>query len=146
MAGWVNAEEQDILEYWFAGTALPNTPAAIILFTTNPTSDSAAGTEVTNANGYARKAFAKNSTNWGSSTGADPSTISNLVAVTFPQCTTATWGTVKGWGYTTSATYGAGSLLFWAALDSNKTVNPGDTPNFAVGALVAKLGDPGDTY
>ncbi len=144
MAGWVDAEEQDILEYWFAGTALPNTPSHIGLFTTNPDDAGAGGTEVsTTGTAYARQALAKNSTNWGSSTAGAPSTIQNLVAVTFSEAT-ASWGTVKGWGYFDAAS--AGNLLFWAALDTNKTVDSGDTAQFAAGALVAQLGDPGDTY
>lgn len=144
MAGWTSAEEQDVLEQWFAGTALPRTPTHIALFTTNPTSDvDATGAVEATGGAYARDPYAKNSTNWGSSTAADPSTISNLVAVTFVQAT-ASWGLIKGWGYYTAVT--AGTLLFWAALDTNKTVNNGDTAQFAIGALVGQLGDPGDTY
>jgi hypothetical protein len=144
MAGWTSAEEQDILEYWFAGTALPRTPSHIALFTTEPTADTGAGVvEVTIAGAYTRDPFAKNSTNWGGSTAADPSTISNQVAVTFAEAT-ASWGTIKGWGYYDAAT--VGNLLFFASLDTDKAVNNGDTAQFGVGDLVAKLGDPGDTY
>ena len=142
MSGWVSAEEQDILEYWFGGTALPNTPSHIGLYTTVPADDGTGGTEATGG-AYARQAYAKNTTNWGSSAAGNPSTIQNLVAVTFPEAT-ASWGTIKGWGYFTAAT--AGTLLFFASLDTNKAVNNGDTAKFATGALVAKLGDPGDTY
>lgn len=141
-AGFVDGEEQDILEDWFAGTARPNTPSHIGLFTTNPNDAGAGGTEVTGGS-YARQAFARNGTNWGSSTAGAPSTIQNLLAVTFPTAT-ANWGTVTGWGYFDAAS--AGNLLFWAALDTSKAVNNGDTAEFAAGALVAQLGDPGDTY
>jgi hypothetical protein len=143
MSGWTDSEEQDILEYWFAGTALTNTPSHIALFTTNPTDDAGTGLVQVTGGAYARQAYAKNSTNWGSSTAADPSTISNLVAVTFPEAT-ASWLTVKGWGYYTHVTTGA--LTFFAALDTNKAVNNGDTAQFGIGDLVAKLGDPGDSY
>ncbi len=142
MSGWVDGEEQDILEYWFAGTALPNTPSHIGLFTTNPADDATGSVEVSGG-AYARQAYAKNSTNWGSSVAGAPSTIQNLVAVTFPEAT-ASWGTVKGWGYFTAVS--AGTLLFFAALDTNKAVNTGDTAQFNAGDLVAKLGDPGDTF
>ena len=140
--GWVNAEEQDILEYWFAGTALPNTPSHIGLFTTNPADDGTGSVEVSGGS-YARQAYARNGTNWGSSTAGAPSTIENLVAVTFPTAT-ANWGTVTGWGYFTAVS--AGTLLFFAALDTSKAVNSGDTAEFAIGDLTAQLGDPSDTY
>jgi hypothetical protein len=142
MSGWVDGEEADILEYWFRGTALPNTPSHIALFTTVPADTGAGGVEATGG-AYARQAYAKNSTNWGAATGTAPTQIANLVAVTFPEAT-ASWGTIKGWGYYTAVT--AGTLLFFAALDTNKAVNSGDTAQFGVGDLVAKLGDPGDTY
>ena len=143
MSGWVDAEEQDLLEYWFANTALPvGPPTHIGLFTVTPIDAGTGGTEVTGG-AYARQAYAKNSTNWGSSTGGAPSTIQNEVAVTFPEAT-ANWGTVKSWGYFDAST--AGNLLFYADLDTNKAVDNGDTAKFAVAALVAKLGDPGDSY
>ena len=143
MSGWVDGEEQDLLEYWFAGTALPVGPITHIgLFTVAPVDAGTGGTEVTGG-AYARQAYAKNTTNWGGSTGGAPSTIGNLVAVTFPEAT-ANWGTVKAWGYFTAVS--AGTLLFFADLDTNKAVDSGDTAKFAIGALVAKLGDPGDSY
>jgi hypothetical protein len=142
MSGWVNAEEQDILEYWFAGTALPNTPTHIGLYTTAPADDATGGVEVSGG-AYARKAFAKNATNWGSSAAGAPSTIENLVAITFAEAT-ASWGTVKAWGYFTAST--AGSLLAFGAISPNKQIDSGDTAEFAAGGIVFKLGDPGDSY
>lgn len=141
-AGFVDGEEQDILEDWFAGTARPNAPSHIGLFTTSPNDAGAGGTEVSGGS-YARQALARNGTNWGSSTAGAPSTIQNLVVVTFPTAT-ANWGTIQSWGYFTAVS--AGTLLFWAALDTAKAVNNGDTAEFAAGALVGQLGDPGDTY
>ena len=146
MVGWTSPEEQDILEYWFAGTALPVGPITHIgLFTVTPADDATGGTEVTGG-AYARQAYAKNTTNWGSSSAGsagNPATIANEVAITFPEAT-ANWGTVKSWGYFTAST--AGTLLYFADLDTNKAVDNGDTAKFAVGALVGKLGDPGDSY
>jgi hypothetical protein len=142
MAGWTNGEEQDILELWFSGTALPNSATHIGLYTTNPDDAGAGGTEVSGGS-YARVAFARNGTNWGSSAAGAPSTIENLLAVTFTTAT-ASWGTVTGWGYFTAAS--GGSVLFWAALDTSKAVGSGDTAEFAAGGLVAQLGDPGDSF
>lgn len=146
MTGWTSPEEQDLLEYWFAGTALPVGPITHIgLWTVVPADDATGGTEVTGG-AYARQAYAKNTTNWGSSSAGsagNPATIQNLVAITFPEAT-ASWGTVKGWGYFDAAT--TGNLLYFANLDTNKAVDNGDTAKFAIAALVAKLGDPTDTY
>lgn len=140
--GWVNGEEQDILELWAAGTALPNTPSHVGLFTTTPADDGTGGTEVTGGS-YAREAYARNGTNWGSSTAGAPSTIQSLVAITFTTAS-ANWGTVASWGYFTAVT--AGTLLLFAVLDTSKAVNNGDTAELAAGAAVIQLGDPGDTY
>lgn len=140
--GWVDGEEQDILENWFSGTALPNTPTHIGLFTTTPSDDGTGGVEATGGS-YAREAFAKNGTNWGSSTAGAPSTIQSLVTLTFTQAT-ASWGTITSWGYFTAVS--AGTLLFFAALDTAKAIGNGDTAEFAAGGLVAQLGDPGDTF
>ena len=141
MSGWTNGEEQDILEYWFAGTALPNTPSHIALYTVTP-GETGGGTEATGG-AYARVAFAKNTTNWGSSSGADPSTIQNAQPITFTEAT-ASWGTVVAWGYLTGST--GGTLLAFGAISPTKKIDSGDTAEFAAGGLVFKLGDPGDSY
>lgn len=140
--GWVNGEEQDILENWAAGTALPNTPSHIGLFTTTPADDGTGGTEATGGS-YARQAYAKNGTNWGSSAAGAPSTIQSLVAITFPTAT-ANWGTINSWGYFTAVS--AGTLLLFASLGTAKAVNTDDTASIAIGDAVIQLGDPGDTY
>ena len=142
LAGWTDGEEQDILENWFAGTARPNTPSHIGLFTTNP-DDAGAGAVEVSGGSYARQAYTADGTNWGSSTAGAPSTIQNLTVLTFPTAT-ASWGTITGWGYFDALS--AGNLLFWAALSTSKLVDNGDTAEFAVGSMVAQLGDPGDTY
>jgi len=142
MSGWTDGEEQDILEYWFAGTTLPNAPTHIGLFTTNPADDGTGATEVSGGS-YARQAFAQSGTNWGNSSAGAPSTIENLVAVTFPTAS-GSWGTVVGWGYFTALN--AGTCLFFAELDTPKAIGLNDTAEFAVGSLVAQLGDPADSY
>jgi len=142
MSGFTNGEEQDVLEYWFSGTALPNSATHIGLFTTLPADDGTGGVEVSGGS-YARQAYARNGTNWGSSTAGAPSTITTLVDINFPQAS-ANWGTVVGWGYFTAVS--AGTLLFFGALDTNKAINSGDTAKFTAGNITAKLGDPGDTY
>jgi len=147
MAGWTNAAEVEILEYWFRGTALTS-PAAIGLFITVPTTDAGAGGTEATGGAYARVAFAASTTNWAAASGADPSTIANAAAVSFTTAT-GTWGgdsTVKGWGYWDQTTVTGSTLLAFGTLASNKTIGNGDKPSFAIGALVFKLGDPGDSY
>jgi hypothetical protein len=142
MSGWVDLEEQDILEYWFAGTALPNSATHIGLFTTNPADDATGSVEVSGG-AYAREAYTRNGTNWGSSAAGAPSSITSLVDVTFTEAT-ASWGTVTGWGYFTASS--GGTLLYFAALGTSKLIDNGDTAKFVAGSLLAELGDPGDSY
>jgi hypothetical protein len=142
MSGFTDAEEVDILEDWFSGTARPNTPSHISLFTVDPADDGTGGTEVSGG-AYAREAFVANGTNWGGASGGAPSTIANLVAVVFTEAS-ASWGTIVGWGYHDAVS--GGNLLFYAELGTDKAVDSGDTARLAIGDMVAKLGDPGDTY
>jgi len=142
MSGWVDGEEQDILEYWFAGTALPNSATHIGLFTTQPSDDATGGVEATGGS-YAREAFARNGTNWGSSAGGAPSSIESLLDLTFIEAT-GNWGTITGWGYWTASS--GGTLLYFAALGTTKAIDTGDTAKFVAGSLKAELGDPGDSY
>ena len=79
---------------------------------------------------YARVAVARSSGSWSIS----GSTISNVNAITFPQCTSGSESeTYFGIG-TTSGT-GAGNLLYWGALTSALAVSSGITPSFVAGAL-----------
>lgn len=142
MEGWIDAEEADVLEQWFAGTALPRVPSHIALFITSPIDDGSGGVEATGGS-YERDPLARNGTNWGSSAGGAPSTIQNLIVVTFVTAS-ANWGTVTSWAYFDAVT--VGNLLFFAVLDTAKAVNSGDTAEFAAGNMVGQLGDPGDSY
>jgi hypothetical protein len=147
MAGWVDEREAAILEDYFR-TGNNGTASHIALGTTDPSADDEALTgwaECANAGSYARQAYTRNTTNWGTATGAAPKQVANLTTLTFPQAS-ASWGTVSNWVYVTSATYGAGVGEFWAALTTPKAVDNGDTAEFAIGSMIAKLGDPGDSY
>ncbi|HEY8767994.1 MAG TPA: hypothetical protein VIP09_12170 [Dehalococcoidia bacterium] len=91
-------------------------------------------TEVTNANAYARQNLAPLDANW-SAPDATGGLTANLSAITFPTCTTATWGTVTDVVLCDSATWGAGNALFHGALTASKTVGVGDVFQFAIAAL-----------
>lgn len=142
MAGYTNAVEQETVDDFFGGVARTLNGTHIGYFTTLPNEAGAGGVEPA-VGGYARQAFARNQTNWPAATGADPVDIDNGVAVTFPKAT-ASQGTIVGWGYFTAVS--AGSVVFWAPLDTSKAIDTDDTPEFAIGGLVAKIGDPGDTF
>ncbi len=141
--GWVDAFEVEVLEHVFQGTALSTARSHLGLFTTLPNDAGAGGVEPT-GNGYARVAWAANATNWGSSAGGAPSTIQNLLTVTFPQASGGNWGTILGFGYFSALTLG--TLSFFGSLDTSKAIDDGDTAQFDPGDLVAQLGDPTDTY
>jgi|TARA_B100000029_G_scaffold417245_1_gene421799 hypothetical protein len=89
--------------------------------------------EVANANGYARVDLgAPANADWNEvSTGG---ATSNSSAINFPEAT-AHWGMVSGVALVTSATHGAGSILFHGALTTPRDVTSGDTFKFNAGDL-----------
>lgn len=110
-----------------ATTILSTTPLAnvyLALFTVAPT-DSTAGTEVTGGS-YAR---IDSKGKW--ATPAAGAVATNAVC-TYPTAT-VDWGTIVAFAVMTAIT--AGSMLMWGTLTASKTVNSGDTPSFASGAL-----------
>jgi hypothetical protein len=78
---------------------------------------------------YARVAVTNNATNWpAAASGAK----SNGTAITFPQAS-ADWGTVTHFAILDAAA--GGNILYWGALTNSKTIQNGDTAEFAVGDL-----------
>lgn len=118
-----------------AGTGESPTIIAVALFTAAPSGDSddagTAGTEVTNANNYARVSTDPSSI-WQQtdSTGQ----IDNQSTIAFGTAS-GSWGTVTDFGLFDSATYGAGNLLAYGSLTTSKAPGSGDTPQFAAGGL-----------
>lgn len=109
----------------------------IALFTVAP-SDSGGGTEVS-GNNYARATFTPGDTQWngtqGNTTGNSSGTgglSSNAVTLTFPT-PSGTWGNVVAWGIYDAAS--AGNLLIHGSLTVAKTINSGDTVQFAAGQI-----------
>jgi hypothetical protein len=130
-----DAWEADVLKMVTgqATTLVTTTPLAnvyIALFTVAP-SDTGGGTEVTGGS-YAR---IDSKGKWGAPTGTTQ--VANNAVITFAQAT-ADWAagatTVVAFGIMTAVT--AGTLLMWGTLTTAKNVLNGDTPSFAVGALV----------
>lgn len=103
----------------------------LALFTTAPT-DSALGTEVSGGS-YARVAVTNNGTNWSNATSSQKK---NGVAITFPQAS-GSWGTVTHFAVMNHvSSSSATAMIAWGALTSSRTVSSGDTPQFAVDAIV----------
>lgn len=148
MAGLVDEQEAAVLNHYLGGSALPAPDATVYvaLFTTNPTGDDDAATGATEASytGYARVAVTNNLTNWPAATEGDPSLKSNGTAVTFGQKTDVGTVTITGFGIWSALT--GGVLRAWGPLSVNKDIEILDTPEFQIGQLQMKLGDPGDTY
>lgn len=110
------------------GSATRPTSWFVALFTAAP-SDSGGGTEVSTG-GYTRKSVTFNAA---SSPGG---TTSNSGVVTWT-ASGANYGTVTHVGIFDAST--AGNLLWHGALSASKTVNDGDTIQFAAGNLTLTL-------
>jgi len=128
MAGKSDYLENKVLDFLLGGVSFtPPATVYIALFTVAPT-DAGGGTEVSGG-GYARVAVTNNTTNFPA---ASNGTKSNGSTITFPTAT-ADWGTVVAVGIFDAAT--GGNLLFWANLTTSKTIQNGDTAQFAAGSL-----------
>lgn len=143
MAGFTDAVEQALLDHFLNDPAYTPESLWIALSSTTPTE---AGGNFTEPSGgsYARVSTA--AADWNAATGTAPATKDNSAVKTFPTAT-ADW--VAGANLTHFGLFNAssaGTLRCWGALTVPKPVLNGDTPSFAAGALVIKLGDPGDTY
>jgi len=107
-----------------SGTATRPTAWYVSLYTVAP-SDAGGGTEVS-GNGYSRQTVA-----WDTATGTG-GTTDNTGAVSFT-ATGGNFGTIVAIGIHDASS--GGNLLWHGALSANKTVNDGDTLEFAAGAI-----------
>lgn len=129
--------EVEIRKHIFRTGSFTKPTTLRVALATAATSDSQTGatiTEVTNANAYARTGPDPLDANWTGASSTDGLT-DNAAAITFPTCTTATWGTVSHIAIVDSATWGAGNSLLHGALTASKTVGVGDVFQFNAGAL-----------
>lgn len=116
--------ENKILDHVLKNTTYTSpTTVYVGLFTVTP-SDTGGGTEVSGSS-YARQSVTFAVASGGST--------SNSAIVTFPTAT-GSWGTVVAFGLFDALS--GGNLLYWSALNSNRTVSFGDTASFTVGSLV----------
>lgn len=138
--------ENKLIDYLMRGQA-SGAPSTwyVALYTACPT-DSTAGTEVTNANGYARVSVGANAlTNWAATQGGTTAssgttgTTSNLAAINFATVVTSSWGTVNCYGLLDSGTHGAGNLWVYSSITVPPTLTVGATASFAIGTLTFQL-------
>lgn len=141
MAGFTDPVERDLLDYFIATYGA--TTKYIGLLGADPTE---AGTTLTepSGGGYARISTA--SADWAAATGTAPASKANSAIKAFAAAS-GSWlsgANLTHFGIFSALT--AGSLWWFAPLTVPKPVLSGDTPSFAAGSLVLKLGDPTDTY
>ncbi|MGI9491310.1 MAG: phage tail fiber protein [Geminicoccaceae bacterium] len=103
-----------------------------------PTEAGANFNEPSAVDGYARLAL-NLPADFTTATDADPSLIENAAALTFATATNAGWGTITHVGIFDSGTIGGGNLLYLLALDTNRTINDGETLSFSAGELELTL-------
>lgn len=144
MAGFTDTYEKLILDEIFGGTALAaEATHKVDLLTTLPSDDESTGLVKASYTGYTQGSYTNNSTTWPAATGTAPTVKSNGIAMSFGQKTDAGDITVVGFAiYEADGT----SLIFVGSVTPNATVSQNDTPEFAIGDLDLKLGDPGDSY
>lgn len=143
MAAMSNYLENNLIDYVLRGQAFTAPTNVYVGLLTAAPSDTGGGTEVS-GNNYARVAVASSMANWagtqsaGSTTASSGTggTTSNNAAISF-QTPSGTWGTVTHVGVYDAST--SGNLLFYAALTVSKTINSGDTVEFAAGALTFQI-------
>jgi hypothetical protein len=113
MAGLSDTFENRALD-WILVTGTPTRASGtwLALYTAAPT-DSTAGTEVTNANAYARQAVTFNAASGGAT--------ANAATVTWPAAT-GSWGTIVAVAVVDSATHGAGNVIAYGTLTSQAIV------------------------
>lgn len=144
MAGFVDTVERALLDHFLTdGAYTPPATMYIGLSSTTPTEAAGNFTEPSGGS-YARVSTA--AADWSAASGTAPAVKTTTAVKTFPTAS-ADWSSAANqthFGLFDAST--AGNLLAWGALGTPKPVLNGDTASFAAGALILKLGDPGDSY
>jgi hypothetical protein len=152
MAGFSDFTEEAMLDLLFASatvswsdqtasaslrTGTPSTtdaPQIFVGLATGVIADTETGTSIVNecaGGSYARKSTV--AADWNA---ASAGTTDNANAITFVQAS-ASWGVVTHFFLCDKLT--TGNMIGWGSLTSSKTIDNGDTPEFAVGDLNVSL-------
>lgn len=138
-----NTFETDLLELFFNGTAIadlaendtttPSTELWVSLHTADPGEAGDQTTNETSYTGYARTAVQRVSTGWVVATGA----VSPNAAITFPQATSTSTGTITYAAVGTSSS-AAGYMMYYGAL--SPTINYGQnvTPQLSTDSSISE--------
>lgn len=121
--------ELELLDHVFNAAYSPVATIYLALCTADPT-DAGTGAsmnEVTNSNGYARKAI--------TFAAAATRAIAQTGNVTFDTVTGAGYGPVTHWAVVDSGTHGAGNMLAHGSLSTSKTLVAGNVPSVASGQV-----------
>lgn len=129
MGSLTDYAEARVLNHIFNATQAVGGTVHLALYTVAPT-DSTAGTEVANANNYARRPI----------TLGAPSArrVTQSAQVDFNAASGA-WGTVVAWGISDSATHGAGNLLAYGDFSASFSPINGNTPRVASGQVWVQI-------
>jgi len=121
-----NYLEGALIDHVLRNTSMTSpTTVYVSLHTSSPTETGAVG-ELTVTNGYAREAV---------TFGADTDGVStNSGAITYTASGGA-WGSITHFAVWDASS--AGNALLWSALDTSRTVNDGDSLEFAIAAITA---------
>lgn len=121
--------ENKLLDHVLGTTTYTKPTTYVALYTVAP-SDSSAGTEVSNSGG---SSYARQAASFSAASGGATSNSSNIDFTNMPACTVVAIGILD------SGTIGAGNLLVWGTLATNKTLDLLDTLRIATGDLDISL-------
>lgn len=129
MSDMSNYLENALVNAVFRNTAYTSSATVYVaLFTAVSDAEAGTGTEVTNANAYARTAVTFGAPSNG--------VISNSSDTTFPTASGGNWGTITHFGIFDSGTHAGGNALsIIKTVTASKVVNDGDTAKFTAGNL-----------
>ena len=117
--------ENKLLDHVLGTTSYTKPTTYVALYTVAP-SDSSAGTEVSNSGG---SSYARQAASFSAASGGTTSNSANIDFTNMPACTVVAIGILD------SGTIGAGNLLVWGTLATNKTLDLLDTLRIATGDL-----------
>lgn len=127
MGSFADYLENKVLDHIHNQTVFTSPTNLYFALSTTTISDDGTGMTEPSGGSYARKAMVANTTNFPA---ASAGAIANAVAVTFATAT-ASWGLVTYFAVMDAIT--GGNMLGYAALDTSKTIDDGDTASFAIG-------------
>ena len=144
MAGVTDTVERAILDGVIQDPSFTGYATLYIGLSSTTPAEAGTGATEPSTGSYARVSTV--AADWSAASGTAPAVKTNTATKTFPTAT-ADW--VSGANLTYFCLFDAstaGNLVAFGLLGTAKPVLNGDTPSFAAGALVLKLGDPADSY